>query len=394
MITRFHVQNYKALRDVKLDLTPVHVLIGPNDSGKTSILDAIAALCRSVDHPLGNAFTGSWNGRDLVWRGELDLAVSLKAAGVVEGRSYDYELSCGFLESDRGVKVREETVWTNSAPVDLTQEGTSVSRVYRAVCQGKPTEDDLRVKVRAVHEMLLGVHSYRWDPRLLALPVALDSKRTFRMEASGFGLAMCLDDIIGYERSRFDELEDRFRNVFPHIRSIKLKQELGYKAPVDDPTGVLLLSRAEGKGIHFQFVGDGPLVPASQVSDGVMLVLAYLAILYLPDPPCVLLVEEPENGIHPKRLQDVLKILRELVEKQSHTQVILTTHSPYVVDLFEPEEVTLCRMEDDGAISVRRLSESKSVREQLDVFTLGEIWSAEGDDALAESAKPEGKDSP
>ena len=102
------------------------------------------------------------------------------------------------------------------------------------------------------------------------------------------------------------------------------------------------------------------------------------------------LVEEPENGIHPKRLQDILKILRDLIEEQTRTQVILTTHSPYVLDLFKPEEVSLCRMEDDGSVSVRRLSESQLVKDQIDIFTLGEIWTAEGDDALAESAKPKG----
>lgn len=48
MIKRLEVQNYKALRDITLDLTPIHVLIGPNDSGKTSALEAITALCRSV----------------------------------------------------------------------------------------------------------------------------------------------------------------------------------------------------------------------------------------------------------------------------------------------------------------------------------------------------------
>src|SRR5437016_3939893 len=69
MITQFRIQNYKALRDVTLDLTPIHVLIGPNDSGKTSILEAIAAMCRSVDHILGEAFAGSWDGHQLVWRG-------------------------------------------------------------------------------------------------------------------------------------------------------------------------------------------------------------------------------------------------------------------------------------------------------------------------------------
>ena len=110
------------------------------------------------------------------------------------------------------------------------------------------------------------------------------------------------------------------------------------------------------------------------MSDGVLLVLAYLTIL----------VEEPENGMHPKRLQEVLGILRELVKEQSKTQVILTTHSPYVLDLFEPEEVSLCQMGEDGAVSVHRLSESQKVKEQAKIFTLGEIWTAEGDEALAQ----------
>ncbi len=123
----------------------------------------------------------------------------------------------------------------------------------------------------------------------------------------------------------------------------------------------------------------------------VLLVLAYLAILYQPEPPRLLLIEEPENGIHPNRLKDILSILRELVAEQSHTQLVMTTHSPYVVDLFKPEEVTLCQKQADGSVAVRRLSESKTVREQLDVFTLGEIWTAEGDDALLSPIVPEGE---
>ena len=233
------------------------------------------------------------------------------------------------------------------------------------------------------------VHFYRWDPRLLALPVAPDTKRRFRMESSGFGLALCLDDILGYDRDLFARLETRFTQLFPHIKAIRLTPKPAYKAPIDDPQRIPMLDRADGKGIDFVFADGGQDFPPSQASDGMLLVLAYLAVLHLPKPPRVLLIEEPENGIHPKRLEDVLTILRNLVKEQSHTQVILTTHSPYVVDLFAPEEVTLCQMEDDGAVSVHRLSESKTVREQLDVFTLGEIWTAEGDESLAQPSPPD-----
>ncbi|MCY2963883.1 MAG: ATP-binding protein [Planctomycetota bacterium] len=126
--------------------------------------------------------------------------------------------------------------------------------------------------------------------------------------------------------------------------------------------------------------------PFPSCSEGMLLVLAYLTILNLPKPPRLLLVEEPENGIHPRRLADILTILKELVAEQKECQVILTTHSPYVLDHFQPEEVTLCRKGSDGAICVRRLSESQTVNDQKDIFTLGEIWASEGDEALMEKS--------
>ena len=63
--------------------------------------------------------------------------------------------------------------------------------------------------------------------------------------------------------------------------------------------------------------------------------------------------------------------------------MVLTTHSPYAVNLFKPEEVTLCTKRADGSVMLTRLAESKSVQEQLSIFTLGEIWTAEGDEDLA-----------
>jgi hypothetical protein len=103
-------------------------------------------------------------------------------------------------------------------------------------------------------------------------------------------------------------------------------------------------------------------------------------------PACYDKSRAGNRGIHPRRLDDVLKALKQLVREQDRTQVLLTTHSPYVVDRFQPEEITLCLKESDGAVTTHRLSESKPVREQIDIFQLGEIWTAEGDEALAEQA--------
>lgn len=392
MIARFQIQNYKALRDVTLNLTPMHVLIGPNDSGKTSILEALASLCRSVDHQLSEAFVGSWKGADLVWKGDIDQIVTLEAEGKAGEKRWKYRLGCRFVQKGRDVHIEEEVLKLDPMLEEAVEtKSLDLSRatlVYEVAVLDRNVAYGQRAAARALYTVLSGAHLYRWVPRLLSLPVAAHSQHQFRMESTGFGLALCLDDILGYDRRRFENLENHFKRIFPEVDSIMLIREKAFTGPIDDPEQIPRLEQAEGKGLYFRFRKDKQELPAAQVSDGMLLVLAYLTILYLPHPPRVLLIEEPENGIHPKRLQDVLQILRDLLAEQRHTQIILTTHSPYVVDQFQPDEVSLCHKEKDGSVVVNQLSKSQTVKEQIDVFTLGEIWTAEGDKALAETSSP------
>ena len=336
-----------------------------------------------------DAFLGSWKGTELVWHGDFRLSVTIEV-DFGDSAIAGYGIEVDFAERiRREAVVEEETIRKKgrkpfrSDDLGALDPMVGSTRVQQSARPGwkSPRKDVLR----AVRSLLDGVRYYRWDPRLLALPVAPDLERSSRMEQNGFGLALCLDEILGYSRERFAELERRFTGIFPQITSIRLSPEMGYRAPVDNPVRVTMLEQSAGKGLYFDLRTGGQPVPASQISDGMLLVLAYLAILYLPEPPRILLVEEPENGIHPKLLRDVLGILRDLVREQSHTQVVLTTHSPYALDLFSPEEVTLCTMQDNGEVKTTRLSESPAVRKQVDVFTLGEIWTSEGDEAIAQA---------
>lgn len=384
MIRQFNVENYKALRSVSLDLSPMSLLIGPNDSGKSSVLEALAALCRSVDMPLARAFGGRWVDAELVWQRDAGLEVTLGASFDSDPYPISYTLSCTFSrETTRESRLAREGVrHGDAAPLDIrrghiSETSVSTRRDLESVDGNEHTARE------TVHAALSGVRQYRWVPEHLALPTMLDSGEPFTLEPTGFGLARCLDDLLGIDRSRFDELERRFAAYFPEVANILLVREPAYARAGGHDQPVLITTQGSGKGIHFALSGSGVSIPASQASDGTLLVLAYLTVLYMPQPPRALLIEEPENGVHPKRLQDVLKIVRELVEGQQHTQVIMTTHSPYVLDLFTPSEVILCGKQLDGAVVVTRLSDSEVVAQQSGVFTLGEIWTAEGDDALA-----------
>ena len=400
MIKQFRVQNYKALRDVTLNLTPIHVLIGPNDSGKTSLIEAIAALCRSVDHPLSQAFVGRWDGADLVNARDVERIVSLSVCDEDQetGSGLQYEIDVRFSQTGRDLKLVGEKISCGHQSWSLDELHRSITETIvqltnrrvdhaRSWLTPKAADSD-RLAIMSVHDAIAGVQIYRWNARLLSLPCALDENSRFAMQGSGFGLARVLDAILGYDIPQFQKLESRFKLLFPSILALRILPTGGFRTQPTEDEFVPMLTRETGKGIFVRFKGYDADVPATHLSEGVLLMLAYLAILYSPEPPRLLLIEEPENGIHPKRLQEVLAILRQLVSEQQHTQIILTTHSPYVLDSFQPEEVTLCRKGDSGEVSVHRLSESKTVREQIDIFSLGEIWTAAGDDELAIAAEP------
>ncbi len=101
----------------------------------------------------------------------------------------------------------------------------------------------------------------------------------------------------------------------------------------------------------------------------------------MPDPPNLLLIEEPENGVYPKRLGQVIELLKQLVHRSGGVrfpQIILTTHSPYVLSFFEPDEVTLLSREtdkSDSPVRARPLRDAPNIRERLgNDFYLGELW--------------------
>ncbi len=385
MIERFRVRGYKALADVELALTPLHVVIGPNDSGKTSLQEALAALCRSTRLPLDRLFPLPWSPAEVVTDGNAAGGLEWEVEGRDAVGSLRYFLEVGFPIQGEKALCMLETLQDDrdGDPINLDGgrglfESTTLQNedVWRHRTQLDPDRKaDLRLRSRLV-SWLSPPQLCRWVPSTLALPNAPDAARRFRLDPDGFGLTLMLDDLLGESRQAFAALEADFRGFFPNVTGLKLKSAPAWARPREGEAAGL--TQKDGKALSFT-LESGRDLPAAQASDGLLLVLAYLTLLHLPEPPGLLLVEEPENGIHPKRLPDVIRVLRELTERGG-TQVLATTHSPHVLDCFEPEEVTICARRADGTVATRKLSEAEKVQKERGVFTLGEIWAA-GDDA-------------
>ncbi len=380
-LTRFGVTDYKCLGEVDVPLTQMHVLIGPNDSGKTSLLEALAAFCASGERPLGEIFPQPWNARELVRQAAGSDRVQFFGQWN-EGASsqrLEYGFSVVFPEDGISCQAADEWIAIDGERTELKKwSGETFLRHSRKspdAVSGENRERILRIK-----NVLRPAHKYALDAKLMAIPAAIDPVRRFRMDPDGFGLATLLDDIVGYDPELFLRLRRDFCDFFPQFKSVQVETESAMGREFS-PAGIHRSHSQTGKGIYFE-TRRGKRIRARQASDGAILFLGFLALAYLPEPPGLLLIEEPENGIYPKRLAEVIQLLKQMAARSERTQipqVIFTTHSPYVVSLFEPEEVTFLGRpggDPDAPVCARPLRDAPDLRERMagGEFYLGELW--------------------
>jgi len=130
-----------------------------------------------------------------------------------------------------------------------------------------------------------------------------------------------------------------------------------------------------------RLVDGNELVRADSLSQGMLYLLATLALSFAPRPPAVVCLEEADRGVHPRTLREIRDALYRLSYPKDFgltrtpTQVITTTHSPYLLDLFKnhPEEVVLAQKQGRAA-TFERLSDRKDLRELLQEAQLGDLW--------------------
>ena len=382
MVRRIQALNYRCLRHVDVRLHGnFHILVGPNASGKSTLLDVIAFV---ADLKAGNVEETVRQRvpdfRDLVWGRHgsplrFELAVELDAApteGSEQGMRR-YELA---VRGDEDVP-RIETVQGLVVPASA-DEPRSVSRFpepltpvrsilgsgreydARALFSGdrsyteymddiesrlenmKPENwtqgelKDLRERLSAVKAFVefdnLGskVRNLLIDGRELR-KASPPSGAGEGLSPDGANLPWIVRRLFEKHEARFFEWLDHVRIVLPELRGIRVVER------EDDHNAYLMLS-----------YGAGIDVPSWSVSEGTLRLLALTLIAYLPDAGQIYLVEEPENGIHPLAVEAVYQSLSSVYD--SH--VFVTTHSPTLLACASPREVMCFARDQEGATDV------------------------------------------
>ncbi|HSK77579.1 MAG TPA: AAA family ATPase [Thermoanaerobaculia bacterium] len=166
---------------------------------------------------------------------------------------------------------------------------------------------------------------------------------------------------------------DRLKAVVPSLLNIRVK-----RVPVE-PT-------IAGYELLFDMNGaEG--IPAIAVSEGTLLTLGLLTALSMKDTPQVVLIDELERSLHPKALGELVQQIRRLQEQDPTLQVVATSHSPYLLDHLQPEEVLLTSLSEEGHAVVRPLTQHPDYERWKDLMAPGEFWSTVGEGWITQEKK-------
>ena len=185
---------------------------------------------------------------------------------------------------------------------------------------------------------------------------------------AGQRVAALFDFLLRKDRRRLDLITAALRDLVPGFEDIAI----GTPQPAARKIELVIEN-----GLRF---------PAQSSSVGLRMLLFFVALAYHPRPPRLILLEEPENGVHPKRLQVIIRLLREITEGkhgQHPAQVIITTHSPYLLDQIDVDrdQILIFQRNDDGSRSAEP-ADADRLRVFLDEFMLGEVWYNQGEEGL------------
>ena len=344
MITSMHIKNFKCFKDFRIELGKFNVLIGPNDSGKTALLQAVQLACILGSRPGSSLVRDGIRGIDFhlgtaaVWRHQTTGVLSIIAEAKPEAE--------GFPDQAKLVLLSGEVAKSKPGRSFLSYVGSDLDSQL----------DPKRAKEWFADAIGPAAY-YRFEPAALRKP----SKLADEMERNGLGLAAFLDHLNRLDSDAYKALGDRFRERFPHYQAPAI--EVIGKKPDKRLTVAFPTARSESLTLS-----------AESVSDGVMMSLAFLTLAFQPSPAKLLLIEEPENSVHHASLKDIIGTLKHLNDEKS-VQVILTTHSPYLLDFVEMDEVRVFTKDDEGAVHAQKLSDLDGADEISDMFATGEKWS-------------------
>ncbi len=380
MLKSFCLKNFKAVRDSKtLNFTPLTVFIGNNGSGKSSIIEGLATYQMIVRDGLDDAMN-YWRGLENIRNLAVPHAPNL--IGVerpyqtnpiefnMVWKDWRNQIAVTIAPSGDELFIQKESLIISSKgkpKVEIKRNATGEISVqesensYLGKCpDGESIISSLAVREKSGSDILNNIS--RWQFVNLN-PYAMGSPRPQKRASSqislnsdGSNIAEYLLSIYKLDQTVFEGIVETLQYILPYARDLQ----------------VSLTSELE-RNVYLQLTESTFKIPGWLLSTGTLRILALLALLRHPEPAPLIVIEEIENGLDPRTIHLIVEEIRNVVEAGT-SQVIITTHSPYLLDLLTLSQIVLVERDDTGQPVFSRPSDQESVQEWTKNFGSGKLY--------------------
>jgi len=356
-IQSFRLENFKAVRDSKnIKFTPITVFIGNNGSGKSSVVEGLETLQKLVLQGLDESMA-AWHGFEHIWN-QVQRHTTRKQNGALPG---EMEFS---VEGERGKIKRKFHVGIGAVSDEMNE--IKVSHFSAAEGAQPLTSYPKYIRNGGISDERMKQFVSDWqfihlEPHSMTEPIL--QRRTagqIRLNKDGSNIAEYLLSIYKLEKDHatYNAIIEALKVVLPYAEDLntKITSELERKV-------YLTLSEKNVKA----------KLPGWLLSTGTMRILALLAVLRHPQPPLVILIEELENGLDPRTLQLLVEEFR-LFVGAGKGQIIITTHSPYLLDLFSLSQIVVVERDDSGSPQFTRPGTQSALDSWAKEFSPGRLY--------------------
>ncbi|MDJ0835326.1 MAG: AAA family ATPase [Acidobacteriota bacterium] len=388
------IQNYRSLKDLTLGrigygkgqpLPPIMCFIGPNGSGKSSLLDSFAfmadCLAEGVEAACDKPHRGGFSRlRTQSSTEPIKFEIYFKQRTQSRPITYAFE-----IEESNGVPIvvserlqQRRKGQKHGRPFSFVNlnhgkgevwSGQSTDREEGNEKHEVSLDDPGRLGITSLgqfkeHERILGLRAYmeNWylsyfvPDAARQLPIAGAQKHLNR---SGDNLGNVIQYLQRSHPDRFQTILEKISKRIPGIQTI------GFHKSEDNR----ILLRFNERGYTDPFYQQS-------MSDGTLKMFAYLLLLEDPEPHSFIGIEEPENGLYHKLLEQLAREFRRHAEQSANkTQLLITTHSPYFVDALKPDQVWLLEKDDNGETQARRTADIPTIEAlKAEGIPLGSLW--------------------
>lgn len=378
MIKTVEIKNFKAISQAKVKLTPLTAFIGFNGMGKSSLLEGLEMFKAIVTEGLDMAIR-PWREFEHIYYKGKKTQQKFSKDGI--------EIQFAPMQFSFNVELNTKSALNPSSfSTAIGQENTSAGNIYFIkeeviykqfqryrdadnlyITEGEGQRAPWLSPDKSILNAETEVRRYVESWQFLSMNTFLMGD-VFPQKKTGGAISLNKDgrNIAEYLLSIRDKSIDAYNGIL---------ETLQYVLPYAKDLQPQITSELE-KMVYLQMTEQDFKLPGWMLSTGTLKILAILAVFRHPEPSPLIIIEELENGLDPRTIHLVVSEIRNYIETQKG-QVLITSHSPFLLDLIDISQIIFVDRKDDS-VSFSRPEDNKDVIEWSKTFAPGQIYTQKG----------------